>query len=165
VSFVTVFDVAQSGREDWTFFSFAAVFLLVVAIIWIKDLAIGAGWFRKIFGGLFVALGAFLTFMAATNTQSAAVALQELQQDGKYLVVEGIVQNFHPMPYEGHDTERFDVAGVRFEYSDYMITGGFNQTRSHGGPIRPGRYVRLTYVPRGKSGNVIIRVEVPRNAN
>ena len=55
----------------------------------------------------------------------------------QYSVVEGIVENFKPMPYEGHENETFTVNGIRFEYSDYAVSPAFNQTSSHGGPIRP----------------------------
>ena len=32
-------------------------------------------------------------------------------------IVEGYVENFEPMPYEGHAQESFDIEGVHFEYS------------------------------------------------
>ena len=59
--------------------------------------------------------------------------------------IEGIVTDFKPMPYTGHAMESFVVYGVRFEYSDYVITAGFNNTTSHGGPIREGLPVRIWY--------------------
>ena len=70
-------------------------------------------------------------------------------------VVEGRVQDFWPMPYEGHGMEHFCVADACFEYSDYIVTAGFNNTASHGGPIREGLPVRVSYV-----GNTIVRLEV-----
>ncbi len=66
-------------------------------------------------------------------------------QDGRAAIVEGPVGNFHPQPYGGHDTERFDVGGRHFEYSDYGSTPGFNTTQSHGGPVHAGEYVRITH--------------------
>lgn len=78
--------------------------------------------------------------------------------------VEGWVQDFNPAPYGGHVDEAFTVDGVRFAYSDYVVTGGFRQTASHGGPVREGIYVRIRYIP-GYSGtlyggNLIVRLEV-----
>lgn len=73
--------------------------------------------------------------------------------------VEGRVVAFRPAPAEGHQNETFVVTGVPFSYSDYVITGGFNQTRSHGGPIREGLRVRITYV-RSRAGNIVVRLEV-----
>ncbi len=62
------------------------------------------------------------------------------------------------MLWAGHDTERFDVNGINFSYSDYMVTGGFNVTSSHGGPVREGLAVRICY----KDGE-ILRLEVGRS--
>lgn len=78
---------------------------------------------------------------------------------GTGLTVEGLVEHFHPMPWSGHDTERFDVQGVPFAYSDYVINNGFNHTSSHGGPIREGLPVRITYLP-ARPHNLIIKLEV-----
>ena len=52
------------------------------------------------------------------------------------------------------------MGAVRFQYSDFMYSGGFNNTASHGGPIRPGLQVRVCYLP-GPSDdeNVILRLE------
>ena len=63
------------------------------------------------------------------------------------------------MPYEGHATEHFVVNGVRFEYSDFEVTSGFNNTSSHGGPVRQGLYVRIHYIERN-SKNVILKLEI-----
>jgi hypothetical protein len=59
------------------------------------------------------------------------------------------------MPYAGHAQKRFSVCGVPFSYSDYIETGGVNRSSSHGGPIRAGLWVRVSYV-----GNTIARLEV-----
>jgi hypothetical protein len=81
------------------------------------------------------------------------------------LLVEGVVEDFHPAPYEGHQDESFSVGGVRFAYSDYAITGGFRQSSSHGGPIRQGLVVRIRYIPRGSTDlsgrptNLIVKLD------
>jgi hypothetical protein len=72
-----------------------------------------------------------------------------------YKVVDGIVTNFHPMPRSGHAVENFDVDGVHFFYSDYILNPGFNTTSSRGGSIREGLHVRISYI-----GNTIIKLEV-----
>jgi hypothetical protein len=61
------------------------------------------------------------------------------------------------MPYEGHEYECFSVHLHRFCYSDYMAVPGFRNTASHGGPIRPGIAVRVTYV-----GASILRLEIAK---
>src|SRR5712664_2342263 len=74
-------------------------------------------------------------------------------------VIEGPVEHFHPMPYTGHDLESFDLARVHFEYSDYDLDQGFNNTTSHGGPIREGLYIRVHYVV-WNGRPAIVRLEV-----
>ena len=65
---------------------------------------------------------------------------------GQYSLVEGTVADFHPMPYEGHNEECFTVEDQRFCYSDYVVTPGFHNTASHGGPIPAGIHVRIAYL-------------------
>jgi hypothetical protein len=85
------------------------------------------------------------------------ISLREALEIGQVTVVEGIVTDFKPMPYEGHANERFCVQGNCFEYSDYGITAGFNNTSSHGGPIKNGLNVRVSFCD-----NEIARLEVRR---
>jgi hypothetical protein len=78
-------------------------------------------------------------------------------QRHNYEVVEGVVYDFHPMPYEGHQEECFSVQQQQFCYSDYVVAPGFRNTTSHGGPIRAGLPVRIAY-----SGGAILRLEVAK---
>jgi hypothetical protein len=78
-------------------------------------------------------------------------------EENRCWMVEGPVDHFVPMPYGGHASESFSVHGVPFKYSDFMITGGFNNTVSHGGPITSDSHVRICYDP---SNNVILRLEI-----
>lgn len=63
----------------------------------------------------------------------------------KYSTVSGFVTEFDPMPKEGHKNESFKVNGIKFEYSDFEISCGFNNTKSHGGPIDEGKFVKINY--------------------
>lgn len=81
-------------------------------------------------------------------------ALRRALIEGRALTVEGRVEQFHPMPEGGHDEEHFTVAGKLFAYSDYEVMAGFNNTSSHGGPIRAGLRVRIRYI-----GNSILTLE------
>jgi len=78
-------------------------------------------------------------------------ALRNALQKGDLEVVEGRGENFVSVP---HKTERFSVCGVSFSYSDNLVTAGFNNTNSSGGPIRPGMWVRVAH-----TGNNIARLE------
>jgi len=59
--------------------------------------------------------------------------------------VEGMITDFVPMPKEGHQKESFKVEGIEFNYSDYEPSCGFHNTKSHGGPIDQGKYVKINY--------------------
>lgn len=72
---------------------------------------------------------------------------KEILENDDCYVVEGYVENFYSMPYEGHDTEHFEINGVYFEYSDYIMTNGYNVTASHGGVVaHNGQYLKIKYI-------------------
>ncbi len=79
-------------------------------------------------------------------------------EQGDYQVVEGTVENFDPMPYGGHALESFDIDGVGFSYSDYEPAGGFNKSKSHGGPVDVGKFLKISY-----HGNHILKIETREN--
>jgi hypothetical protein len=104
------------------------------------------------FGVVFAALGTLALFGTTFLEYSR---LQAAYRRGEYATVEGVIQNFQPMPWDGHQDECFSVNAVQFCYSDYGPTAGFNNTASHGGPIRAGLSVRIGYV-----GNSIVKIDV-----
>ncbi|MBQ4467269.1 MAG: hypothetical protein II918_03510 [Firmicutes bacterium] len=62
-------------------------------------------------------------------------------------VIEGYVEHFHAMPYNGHDTEHFEINGTVFEYTDYSIVSGYHKTYSHGGVIKQnGQHLKIKYI-------------------
>jgi hypothetical protein len=114
---------------------------------------------------MFLGAGAFFGIMSRQADKALAKRYDEFRaasRDSTTPLVEGVGEEFHPAPYEGHADESFIVKGVAFSYSDYVITGGFNQTQSHGGPIRAGLHVRIRYVR--LFGNTIVRLEVADSA-
>lgn len=80
---------------------------------------------------------------------------------GEYQIVEGYVENFDPMPYEGHKNESFQINGVKFSYSDYTIHPGYTNTKSHGGVIKKnGQHLKIGYVYINETyGNIIVYIE------
>lgn len=80
---------------------------------------------------------------------------------GDYQIVEGYVENFHPMPYGGHSQESFEINGVLFSYSDFNSQQGYNKAKSHGGVITgDGQHLKIGYVYYGGTyGNIIIYIE------
>ena len=126
IGLIAVFAIYIDGKQNNKKFS------LVPLVIFI------------IFSILFV-IGHFTIY---DNTE--LIKLKEDYRNNNYEIVEGIVSNFDPMPYGGHKEETFDVNGICFSYSDYGSTVGykdtFRNTRSHGGPIYAGAYVKIYYI-------------------
>ncbi|WP_448951557.1 hypothetical protein [Labrys neptuniae] len=161
MNYVTIFDAANNPIRNWTFFAPGFLFVAVTAIMVFKpDILAGVKirgltqygprmrWFCFLFAS---AVTVFAMVSIIGGNISAMMALRA----GRCNVVEGKVEDFKPMPYGGHTSESFSVAGTRFSYSDFVITSGFNNTASHGGPIREGVPVRIC-----ARGGDILRLEI-----
>lgn len=163
MAFETVFDIGQQGFAGWVA-AYGMLFVPVVALLVFRPFVKRRASQPAMPGGVrplssrvilgFAACWIVAAFIATLVPYRAAVAAL---RDGHYSVVEGPVTDFVPMPYTGHAMERFSVQGQPFSYSDFIVTPGFRNSASHGGPIREGLYVRIAYV-----GNTILRLEVAR---
>jgi hypothetical protein len=90
-----------------------------------------------------LAFSVLWTTVAFLTSGRDYLALQKALKGGNVDIVEGRVENFVSTPDK---SERFTVCGAAFSYSDYLVTAGFNNTSSHGGPIREGIWVRIAYL-------------------
>jgi len=158
----TVFDIAQAGHKVWRFPSQGLIFVVIGVFLilfrrrlphWGRTSSLFDTAFPFAFFGFAVAW----TLVSFVSTYRDYTALRRTIEDGGARVVEGVVSEFRPMPFEGHTMERFCVKDKCFEYSDYVITGAFNKTRSHGGPIQLGLPVRVTFV-----GTCIVKLEIAK---
>ena len=115
---------------------------LVMSVYLVKERAWATLRRRSFLMLMFLVLpSVFLGFLVFERNQCL-----EWARNGNFSIVEGTVTKFKPMPYSGHQMESFEVDGIRFEYSDFNLnSGGFNNTTSHGGPIREGLSVRIAY--------------------
>jgi hypothetical protein len=154
VDYHTAFDLANSGYKSWDFAG-AGLILVLMGILFV----LGRRRLPGAKAGPFVFLGiaVLLTLSAFYSTYSEYTRLRSAYENGSAKVVEGAVRSFKPMPWSGHARERFCVEGQCFRYSDFNVTNGFNNTSSHGGPIRDGLLVRVTYV-----GDAIVKLEVAK---
>jgi hypothetical protein len=163
VRYQTVFDASATAGPDWRMVGIC--FALVVAAI--VFFALRRRWARWPFWppslrGLItpfavfylIATCFFVVTIIGTNSRNSR-ALVSKQSSNEYKVVEGRVTQFVAAPFSGHEDERFCVQEECFSYSDYVITGGFNTTSAHGGPIHEGLLVRISYV-----GGIIVKIEV-----
>jgi hypothetical protein len=159
--FTVVFDITQNDYLRWLLPGVGLVGIVLIAlfaVLFVVGLKAGSSKGTRWMSLGTVSLLIFWvvsTFLSVTNNYEATVGLLRA---GRASYVEGVVQNFVPMPFTGHAVESFQVNGIPFSYSDYVSTAGFNNTSSHGGPIRSGLYVRVWY-----SGNTILKLEIPRS--
>jgi hypothetical protein len=162
MNYELVFDAGQSGYRNWPFGAGGLIFVCIGAFL-VKHRrnlpTMFPGGMRSkaasAFAYVFLIFSVLWTTVAFTATARDYSAVSNALQNGNAQLVEGRVENFTPMPYVGHAQEYFSVCSVPFSYSDYIMTAGFNHTSSHGGPIRPGLWVRISYV-----GNTIARLEI-----
>jgi len=154
MQYSVVFDVIESGYRQWWFAASGFVFIAVgvVLVAFRRFLAPrNATWFPFAFLGFAIIWTVFSFGLTFRDYYSLASALR----DHRCAVTEGIVSEFHPMPSTGHEDEWFIVDGRYFHYSDFVVSAGFNNSASHGGPIREGIHVRVHHVE-----NDIARLEV-----
>ena len=159
--FRVVYDVTRDGWSVFRFPSGGLVFVLVgIALPYLMRRGIlqSPAWMRSWFPKVWLGFAVLCTLAAFVGVGSEFWSDYTALSTGHASYVEGPVENFVPMPVTGHAQERFDVKGVPFSYSDYVITPGFSNTTSHGGPIREGLHVRIGY-----SGNDILKLEIPRS--
>jgi len=161
MTFTTVFDVSQQGYQAADS-AFGLIFvamgtMLVFRPALMQGLMKGGlqGKVPQVFSWCFLIFSLLWTTIVFTATFSEYLSVTSDLREGRYSIVEGPVEDFVPMPFAGHPMESFTVGGHRFSYSDYLGTSGFHNTASHGGPIRQGLYVRISY-----SGNLILRLEI-----
>lgn len=113
----TVFEVSKKGFNWWVpavglgFFFLSAVLIKVSSQHqwpWAKK------WVGYV-GVVFAALGTLALFGTTFLEYSR---LQAAYRRGEYATVQGVIQNFQPMPWDGHQDECFSVNAVQFCYSD-----------------------------------------------
>ncbi len=155
------FDLAQVGYRTWWFPALGLIGIFIGTVFFAIHRAVRSVFPKsklfKFTSICLMGLSSLWTFVMFGITFPEYIECQHALTSGHVQIVEGPVTNFVPMPFEGHADESFEVQGHRFSYSDYGITVGFNNTSSHGGPIRAERWVRVTFV-----GNVIVKLEVAK---
>jgi|WetSurMetagenome_2_1015567.scaffolds.fasta_scaffold73505_1 hypothetical protein len=154
-----VFDAAQASYRD----GYLCLLLLfpAAAIVWIvadrRAPSSKRTLLRRVFPYIAAGFTGFLAIGGITLSWYNAWEFRARLSGGQYEVVEGVVTEFSPMPWEGHKPESFVVNGRRYEYSDFEDQPGFHNAQSHGGPIRSGLWVRIADID-----GQIARLEIAR---
>jgi hypothetical protein len=140
-----VFDAANHGYTNWWFPAMGLVFMAISILLLVNERSAPQN--KRHWQTIFMVVFSTLwTAVAAVGTGGAYLRARAARSAGAFQTVEGEVEDFVPQPYSGHAYESFRVAGVPFRYSDYVVTAGYHQTRSHGGVIEPGLRVRIGYL-------------------
>ena len=115
-----------------------------------------AKWMGWIVGVFVFCLFILITAAHITDYQEKIDILQNNQAK----VVEGIVEKYHAMPREGHDSEHFEINGIYFEYSNFETINGYNTPACRGGVIKEnGQHLKIKYVEEEFENNVILYIE------
>lgn len=158
MEYEVAFEITSMGLSNFTFSLPGLAFIIIGILMVKKPVILGQKTFMK-FGKVvsyfFLSFSILWTLIAGIAIGYKQYHLRASYLSGNFEVIEGLVENFDPMPYSGHQLERFTVKGAGFSYSDYRVTSGFNNTASHGGPIKAKLPVRISYI-----GNTILKLEI-----
>ncbi len=144
MNYVTVFDISKQQFEWW--WPAIGILIFALGIVCIKFVSRWPSQNNaKIIGWVMLVLGPLFSVLIYNSQTTMWAGLRRAYDRGAYPIVEGVVHDFRPMWYEGHPDECFWVENRKFCYSDYVGQPGFRQSASHGGPIREGLPVRITY--------------------
>jgi len=103
---------------------------------------------KQIYQAVGIGAAVFATlffFLGVVTLVPTFVELRHAYKSGHSLVVEGVVENFHPAPDLGAAEEFFYVGGIIFSYNALDMTPCFHNAPIHKGPIREGLNVRIFY--------------------
>jgi hypothetical protein len=159
MQYQTVFDLSVSGYRTWWFAAFGLIFVTIgLWMVLRPNSKFMASFVRKRwFSWVLLAFSLIWTVVSFWSTFGEYRELRSALQSGAATITTGLVENFRPKVSDqrGSAPERFCLETECFEYSDYVVTNGFNQTRMRDGPLRDGLSVRVTSY-KGK----IIKLEV-----
>ena len=115
-----------------------------------KNNTVHQPWKRRLGGVVFqitalVMLVVFVFVMGSSILMYAAC--RRLWKSGEVSEVTGYVENYHPMPATGHDMESFEIDGVSFSYSNFVIQTGYHCAASWGGVVtHDGQHLKIQYI-------------------
>lgn len=114
----------------------------------------------KIFFSGMIAFESILIFIAIISQIDMYKETAIAYQNGDYQIVEGYVENFVPMGGSGWEPEKFEINGVKFEYSDArLISGGYYRAKGDC-IIADGQHLKVGYIYSGRDwGNIIVYIE------
>ena len=155
-SYQTIFELGYSSFP-WASVARPVVFVAIELLL--------AWLFRKkmfyfIFGGFVASMASIMLLTSMVVLVPHFVECHSAYVSGKSIVVDGVVENFHPAPAIGPAAESFTVRGILFSYNKLDYSPCFHNAPLRGGPIRDGLHVRIHY-----NDECIQRVELRAEPN
>jgi hypothetical protein len=153
----TVFDISGAGYRSASLRAFGLILVALGGMMaaWHRrQVEAGKGRRNTLLALLLLSLAVFWTATMFGSAYRQCLALLQARDGGQYGVVEGAVSDLQAAA--GGAAGRFCVQAQCFGYPG-PLAAALGGTRSHGGPIREGSPVRVTY-----AGERIIRLEVAR---
>ena len=86
-------------------------------------------------------------------------AFKDMLETGSVSTVQGYVENYSPLPWDGKGTENFEINGVYFAYNNADARNGYTKTANRGGVItHNGQHLIIRYVTREDGENIILYI-------
>lgn len=139
------FDILESGQSVLWYPGIGLVFFIICLTTVIFFLKRDRLKRYKTLVIVLTVLSFFWTLIIWMSSGAKYYECTDALESKTYSTVTGYVHDFSPMPKEGHKYESFTVEGIKFQYSDFKPSCGFHNSKSHGGPIDEGKYVKINY--------------------
>lgn len=115
-----------------------------------KNNTVNQPWKHRL-GGLVFQITSLVLLVGFLFTMGSSILLyaacRRLWERGEVSEVTGYVENYHPMPVTGHDMEAFEIDGVSFSYSNFVLQTGYHCAASWGGVItHDGQHLKIQYI-------------------
>lgn len=152
-----VFDVLDTW-PDLSFPAFGSVFILFGALMVYGVRKAGpaeSAFPMSVFPYFFFGFALLWTFLASTITVGGWWRDYDAMRSGRADLVEGVVENFVPMPPGSRGVESFTVGVREFRYRDFGTSSQFAYPSTMGGPVRAGQHVRIHAL-----GPSIVKLEI-----
>jgi len=150
MNYVTIFEIAKQDFP-WWFVSLGLIAFCIGLIVFFFVPLLRA----KFVAAAFMILGLGWSLLSYSSARRQFTSYHASYAKGNFSVIEGKVENFVPMLPNGHSAERFTLGRIKFSYAEGIITPCFHHTQPHGGPMRDGLQVRISYVD-----DCILKLEV-----
>lgn len=110
---------------------------------------------RQVVGGATIIFSLLIIFLLGTSIVSEFLRERHAYAAGQFSVVEGPIQDFHPMPPLGRAKESFVVNGVNFAYDVGDSTPCFHDSAAFHKIVQAGLEIRIFY-----TNGCILRLDV-----